>query len=64
MSLKSAGWVRYAPETEIDNLNLVGRVAVVRRDRFVVWMESGEVTATVRDIFAIVERSSPAWETG
>jgi ribosome biogenesis GTPase len=44
MSLMDAGWARYAPETTPDNLT--GRVALVHRDRFVVWTEDGEVTAT------------------
>ncbi len=44
MSLKDAGWARYAPETDPDNLT--GRVALVHRDRFVVWTDDGETTAT------------------
>ena len=44
MSLMDAGWARYAPETTPDNLT--GRVALVHRDRFVVWTDDGEVTAT------------------
>jgi len=59
MSLKSAGWARYTPETEIDNLNLVGRVALVRRDRFVVWTETGEVTATVSGHLRHSEEDQP-----
>jgi ribosome biogenesis GTPase / thiamine phosphate phosphatase len=45
MDLDSLGWARYSPATKPDNS--YGRVALVERDRFLVWTAEGEVSATL-----------------
>lgn len=45
MHLDSLGWARYSPAAEPDNS--CGRVALVERDRFLVWTADGEVLATL-----------------
>lgn len=57
MSLMDAGWARYAPETDPDKLT--GRVALVHRDRFVVWTDDGETTATASGHLRHSEREQP-----
>ncbi|MCU1314055.1 MAG: ribosome small subunit-dependent GTPase [Acidobacteriaceae bacterium] len=45
MDLHSLGWARYSPASEPESS--YGRVALVRRDRLLVWTADGEVVATL-----------------
>lgn len=58
MNMDSLGWARYSPGAPPDHS--YGRVALVQRDRFLVWTADGEVTATVSGAIRQHREGAPA----
>jgi ribosome biogenesis GTPase / thiamine phosphate phosphatase len=57
MHLEEIGWAHYAPECP-PHPNC-GRIALVHRDRFLVWTASGEITATLSGNLRYVDSGPP-----
>lgn len=58
MNMDSLGWARYSPGAPPDHSD--GRVALVQRDRFLVWTADGEVAATVSGAIRQHREAAPA----
>ncbi len=61
MNLDDIGWAHYASQITFQTApeNTRGRIALVHRDRFLVWTEAGETTATLSGHLRHTDSSQP-----